>query len=57
MLASLALGHDCQYTLMIALVCQMRDVVKEMENLAKRKHNSSHVIDIEMENLLKEMYE
>ena len=36
---------------------QTKDGVQEKENLAKRKDNSSHVIDIEMENLLKEMYE
>ena len=38
-------------------VSQMKDVVQEKENLAKRKDNSSHVIDIEMENLIKEVKE
>ena len=38
-------------------VSQMKDVVQEKENLAKRKDNSSHVIDIEMENLIKEIKE
>ena len=60
-IASLALEHDCQYTLMNTLmktlVSKMKDVVQEKENLAKRKDNSSHVIDIEMENLFKEMCE
>ena len=55
--ASLALEHDCQYTLMKTLVSKMKDVVQEKENLAKRKDNSSHVIDIEMENLIKEIKE
>ena len=53
--ASLALGHDCQYTLMKTLVSKMKDVVQKKENFAKKKDNSSHVIDIEMENLFKEM--
>ena len=60
-IASLALEHDCQYTLMNTLmktlVSKMKDVVQEKENLEKRKDNSSHVIDIEMENLIKEIKE